>query len=145
MEVLFTFINSKLQERLNLKVFEISRDIGDFLALHYRGQRRDTDFWKSHAYDEGRIPTSLKEKLEAWGDYFNKGKIDPLCAGYAPSAWLMVLQGLSVFNTEYIKKSIGPDVISTGLEIFRKTEDKYTRMVDPYYTIEEWVKKQQQS
>ena len=127
-------------KRFNDRIWYITEGIRDFLALHYRGQRRDTDFWKSHAHDEWRIPPSLKQALTAWDGYFNHEKPEPNCIGYSPGAWLMVLQGLSVFDHSNIAK-LNEKFLPLGEKVLNINRDKYKALVEPFWTIDEWLRK----
>ncbi len=125
--------------RFNDRIWYITEDIRDFLALHYRGKREDTDFWRSHKYDSFRTPDSLKEKLELWKPFFNEGAVEPWMAGYSPAAWLMVMQGLEVFDHSNLAK-IYKNTLPVGLKVLNINETKYKEIVAPFWTIEEWLK-----
>jgi tryptophan halogenase len=127
-------------KRFNDRIWFITEDIRDFLALHYRGQRRDTDFWKSHANDEWRIPPSLKEKLEAWSKYYYNENPEPYCHGYSAGAWLMVLQGLTVFDHANLAK-MNEKFLPMGQKVLNINKGKYKALVEPFWTIEEWLKR----
>ena len=129
-----------VMDRFNDRVWFVTEDIRDFLALHYRGQRTDTDFWLSHKNDSFRVPPTLTEKLEAWRPFFESGAIEPWMAGYSPSAWLMVLQGLQVFDHSNLAKNY-EKTLPIGLQVLNINEAKYKNIVAPHWTIEEWLKR----
>lgn len=128
------------KDRFNLRTWAVSEDIKDFLALHYRGQRRDTEFWIDHAENSERIPDSLKAKLDLWRDYYYEFKAEPYFNGYSPTAWLMVLQGLKVFDhskmAEFYKKTL-----KYGQKVLDINKARYKELVAPHYTIEDWIKR----
>jgi tryptophan halogenase len=127
------------KQRFNDRVFALTDDVLDFLALHYRGHRRDTEFWKSHAYDKFRIPDSLTAKLDQWEHYFN-GDLGAKAraGGYSSTAWLQVLQGLTIFDTEKLKKQYlflkGP--VEKTLQ---ENSNKYNQLVSRFPSVEEWL------
>lgn len=136
-------IKDDLQERqtlFNQRVFYNTDDIRDFLSLHYRGKRRDTDFWKSHAYDKFRIPESLTDKLNLWQEYYNGHRNAMVfCNGYSPTAWLMVLQALEIFDTGQLKDS-RKQFLDIGKTALNNNYKKYKEFAEPFLTIEQWLK-----
>ena len=86
------------------------------------------------------MPPSLTEKLEAWRPFFESGAIEPWMAGYSPSAWLMVLQGLQVFDHSNLAKNY-EKTLPIGLQVLNINEAKYKNIVAPHWTIEEWLKR----
>lgn len=127
-------------ERWNDRVWGITTDVRDFLALHYRGQRRDTDFWLSHANDPSRIPSSLQEKLAAWEEYYLNNQPEPWFSGYSPTAWLMVLQGLKVFDHTIMAERYKHH-LDNGKNVLNINENKYKAIVDSFWTLEEWLER----
>jgi len=127
-------------DRFNDRVWHVTEDIRDFLALHYRGQRRDTDFWKSHAYDSYRIPESLQEKLAGWKRYYMCTDPEPYVNGYSHTAWLMVLQGLQVFDHTTMAK-VNQRLLPIGQKVLNINESRYQDLVKPFWTAEEWVQR----
>ena len=132
-----------LKERqtfFNQRVLKNTDDIRDFLSLHYRGKRRDTDFWKSHAYDKFRIPDSLNDKLSDWGKYHNGFRnAMVLCNGYSPTAWLMVLQALEIFSNDSLKSSRA-QFLEDGKNSLNNSYKKRKKYVESFWTIEQWLK-----
>jgi hypothetical protein len=131
-------LRKERRDRFNQRVWDITEDIKDFLALHYRGQRRDTEFWKSHANDQNRIPDTLKEKLNRWAEYYSGYKGEPWLHGYSPTAWLMVLQGLKLFNHSTLAK-IHQNALPIGKKLLNINELRYKELVEPFWTIDQWV------
>lgn len=126
--------------RFNQRIWEISEDIKDFLALHYRGHRRDTEFWKSHGEDSFRIPDTLKHKLLLWEQWYKSLASDPYFNGYSPTAWLMVIQGLDLFDTN-ILESVHERILTIGQNVFNRNINKYKQMVEPFPSINDWIDK----
>jgi Tryptophan halogenase len=123
---------------MNTRLWESVVDIRDFLCLHYRGHRKDTEFWKSHAYDSFRIPYSLKEKLNIWKGYYENDRAQLKLQGYSPSAWLTVVQGLNLFDTSSLKK-YHAHILKQGKELNQKYRLMYEDYVKLYPSINEWV------
>ena len=130
----------EVQKRANDRIWFITEDIKDFLALHYRGHRRDTEFWRSHGEDEFRIPDSLKPKLEEWAQFYQNKIPEPWPKGYSGTAWMMVLQGLQVFDIQSIKTELG-SLLDKGMNVLNMNEQKYKLLVEPRWTIDEWIRK----
>jgi tryptophan halogenase len=128
------------RERVNGRIWFITEHIRDFLALHYRGQRDDTDFWKSHKYDKFRVPASLQEKLNDWQDYYQGNTSEPVFHGYSPTAWLMVLQGLQVFDYNNLAEQ-HRSVLDIGKKIININEERYMSLSSPFWSIDEWIEK----
>lgn len=128
------------KQRFNDRVFALTDDVLDFLALHYRGHRRDSEFWKSHAYDTFRIPATLTTKLDQWALYFN-GDLEaiPRIRGYSSTAWLQVLQGLSIFDNEPLKKQ-HPYFQRPVKQTLQENSNKYNRLISKFPSVEEWLK-----
>ena len=132
--------NIRSIEHFNSRVFAITEDIRDFLALHYRGQRRDTEFWRSHAFDQNRTPETLSKILDSWSNFFTKNGPEPFVHGYSPTAWLMVLQALQVFPSSFLAE-VHAKNLSTGKAVLDINQNKYKTIVNPYWTIEQWIEK----
>jgi hypothetical protein len=126
--------------RFNERIWNITEDIKDFLALHYRGHRRDTEFWRSHGEDDSRIPDSLKLKLKEWSKYFAGTQGEPWLHGYSPTAWLMVLQGLKVFDPTTLA-NIHQKALPIGKKVLNINEARYRDLVAPFWTIDEWIQR----
>ena len=125
-------------DRMNERMWFLTEDFRDFLALHYRGKRRDTEFWLSHAHDEKRIPDGLKWKLEEWARFYENLQGEPNPRAYSAIAWMMVFQGLDMFSTETIAK-LHEKKLADGLKVLNINQERYKNLVDPYWTIEEWI------
>jgi tryptophan halogenase len=130
----------KTINRFNDRIWFIAEDIKDFLALHYRGKRRDTEFWQSHANDKWRIPSGLEEKLARWDEYYNRAGIEPNGVTYSPGAWQMVLQGLQLFDLANLA-AMNEKFLPLGEKVLNINKGKYKALVEPFWTIEEWLKR----
>lgn len=126
------------KQRFNDRVFALTDDVLDFISLHYRGYRRDTEFWKSHAYDKSRTPDTLTSKLNQWQQYFH-GDLGAKrrAGGYSSTAWLQVLQGLSIFDSKILKNRYaclqGP--VKQALQ---ENSNKYMQLVSRFPSAEGW-------
>ena len=133
----------KQAEKFNNRMFVLYNDIKDFLALHYRGKRNDSEYWKKLKNPQ-TIPDSLKEKLENWEEFYYRDGAEPQCLGYSEAAWLMVLQGLDYFDIKKLQQTpfvkINED---SGLKIINKSREYYSHLVDPFCTLDEWMAKNQ--
>lgn len=123
----------------NDRMYTIYNDIKDFLALHYRGKRTDSEYWL-RLKDPQTIPDSLREKLALWEEFYYADGIEPHFNGYSEAAWLMVLQGLEYFDHNKLRASswIKYNQIS-GLEILNNSKAYYKKLVDPFMTLDQWM------
>jgi tryptophan halogenase len=126
-------------DTMNDKIWNVVTDIRDYLCLHYRGHRNDTEFWKSHCYDQFRIPNSLAEKIEGWKLYYLENTAQPRIHVYSSAAWVTVIQGLNIFDTSNLKKANYP-FLEEGKALHQKTVELYKKNVIMYPTIAEWIK-----
>lgn len=132
-------VDQKTRDRFNDRLWMIANDIRDFLCLHYRGHRRDTDFWIDHAENAERTPDSLREKLEQFKGYYYDQKPLPIFTGYSPTAWLMVLQGLNMFDHKKLAEQ-NEKLLDKGKIVINMNRERYKKLVSPFWTIEEWLK-----
>jgi len=120
-------------------MFVVYDDIKDFLALHYRGKRNDSKYWKK-LKDPQTIPDSLKDKLRGWEEFYYNDGIEPRCLGYSEAAWLMVLQGIECFDPTILQQRLAAHPQETsGQDIINKSRAYYKQLVDPFYTLDEWM------
>lgn len=134
-----TIVDDTMSSRINDRIWMAVEDTRDFLALHYRGHRRDTEFWQSHGNDAFRIPDTLKEKLEGWYLYYEYGRSQLLPTVYSSTAWLTVLQGLDIFKTDKLKIRYN-EWLRNGQITFQKNRQIFKENVITCPTIEEWIK-----
>lgn len=128
-------------DKFNDRMWTIYNDIKDFLALHYRGKRNDSDYWKK-LKDPHTVPDSLQDKLAAWEEFYYRDGCEPQCLGYSEAAWLMVLQGLDYFDNKILHdRPFVKSNNSSGLDIINKSRAYYQQLVDPFCTLEEWMEK----
>jgi tryptophan halogenase len=128
------------RDRFNHRVNTVYEDIKDFIALHFRGRRDDTDFWKSHIHDPERIPESLAMKLKDWDHYWQGFVgVEPVVNGYSPAAWMQVIQGLHIFPNTYFSTEF-EDKLETGRNVLNTNVKRYKELVAPFWTIDEWIK-----
>lgn len=107
--------NASVEKLLYNRYFtHLMNEIVNFLLLHYKGHRRDTDFWKSHAYDCFRTSDTLKEKLEGWK---NGAILDDVLNSniYSFESYITVIQGLNLVDTDKLKSRL----ISKRQDIFK--------------------------
>jgi len=131
--------NSELKRnKFNLRTFSITEDIKDFLALHFRGHRDDSEFWIDHRNNIERIPDSLKHKLSQWELFYKNESDMPRFNGYSSSAWLTVLQGLDVFDNSVLKDRL-KRTLNLSQKVLNTTKSKHMETVAPFWTIDQWI------
>jgi tryptophan halogenase len=126
------------RQQMNDELWSIAIDIRDFLALHYRGHRRDTEFWLSHANDKERIPESLSDKLHQWKMFYGGGN-QASVGGYSTTAWLIVMQGLNLMSPNVLKQ-VCKDKLEIGQSLYQSNKEMYRQLVQDCVTIDEWIK-----
>lgn len=78
-------------DQFNKSWSELSREIHDFVYLHYMTKRKDTEFWKKFA--DNLPPKSLKDDLDKWEKYPISSD-DLLTRFFNVSSWFQVMQGV---------------------------------------------------
>jgi hypothetical protein len=107
--------------------------------LNYRVKRNDSEYWKK-LKDPNTIPDSLKDKLRAWEEFYYRDGIEPQCLGYSEAAWLTVIQGLECFDHSVLQQQLAARSQETsGIDIINKSRAYYKQLVDPFYTLDEWM------
>lgn len=130
--------NQLKKKKFNDRIFAINEDIKDFLCLHYRGHRTDSEYWLDHKNNQ-RIPMSLLEKLDMFNNFFYSDHSLPHFLGYSSPAWLMVLQGLGLINHEKIKSntSFGKNNKNT---IINSTNNHFAKINENCEDFIDWMK-----
>ncbi len=118
--------------------WEVMNDICDFLCLHYRGHRNDTDFWRDHNTNPIRVSDNLRARLE--GAKQGVLGIDDT-KGYAIENYIVVLQGLGLINKEKLKNNL----LAKRANIFEDFARHYdilskeiAQINEICYTTEQW-------
>jgi tryptophan halogenase len=133
--------NNLLRERYNQEFQKQMEDILCFLALHYRGHRRDTDFWIDHGNNPNRIPPSLMNRLEMFKEGFLGIDDTP---SYSLESWCIVAQGLDLINIPKLRERM----LAKRDNIFDEFHHSYqyiTKEIENIckisYTMEQWREK----
>ena len=130
--------NSVVQSKFNQEFISRMDDIRDFLSMHYRGHRRDTDFWKSHAYDKCRVPDSLKLRLEMFDEGI-LGINDTISYGF--ESYATVAQGLGLVNLEKLRHRL-QSKRSSIFDDFKFHYSNLSKEIEQIsnicYTVEQW-------
>lgn len=90
------------RKRFNTKYESIVDDTVDFISLHYRNRRSDTEFWKRHLLPES-IPDSLKDKLNNYrsGNFYDTG------SAYSIENYCVVVQAYNLFDKTLLIDMLG--------------------------------------
>ena len=128
------------QQLYNDYLQSLMTEIMSFLLLHYKGHRRDTEFWKSHALDPDRTPDVLKHKLEAWrrGSLFDDGRNLQI---YGLESYTTVLQGLDLINTEKLKERLlakRPTIFKDFYRSYDELKKQIDHVVNNSLSLEKW-------
>ncbi len=89
------------KKNFNTSYEKIVNDTVDFISLHYRNGRNDTEFWRKHLSPKS-IPISLKEKLEHYrhGNFYDDG------TAYSLENYCVVVQAYNLFDKKLLAKSL---------------------------------------
>jgi tryptophan halogenase len=118
----FIYCMEKGVKDYNKSICDKWDNIRDFIILHYRSERRDTEFWKE-ASSNDRLTDNLKHMLDLWkqrppnGDDYNV--FSNLALGN--TLWLQILLGMNILDSSMIKQ----DLINCGL--YNKAENEYIK------------------
>lgn len=128
--IMHTKFNTEFLDRMN--------DVRDFLAMHYRGHRRDTEFWRSHANDKFRIPPSVQDRL----DMFSEGYLGlPNTLSYGFESYATVAQGLGLINIEKLKARLlskRSNILTDFDQHYAVLSKEIDQMCQICYTTEQW-------
>jgi tryptophan halogenase len=130
----------KFPTSYNRLITESYEAIIDFLTLHYRGKGLETNFWKSHRYDETRKPNSLIKRINEINHFAQTGIIDleKYSRQYSLESWLTVGIALGVVD---ITKIPNDETAEFVLQYYNKQKKIHNDICKNYIGIDEWVKK----
>lgn len=110
--------NTYAEDYYNHHFAELLDNILDFVALHYRCKRDDTDFWK---YTKDLpLPPGLKVRLEMYKDrYPDKSDFLNHYNMFRDGNWIQVMHGLGLISPEIAKNRLEyePDHILSSIQI----------------------------
>jgi len=89
------------RKRFNKEYENIVEDTVDFIALHYRNGRNNTEFWKKHLLVES-IPESLQCKLE----HYKYGNLYDTGSAYSIENYCVVAQAYNLINKELLANTL---------------------------------------
>jgi tryptophan halogenase len=89
------------RKRFNTEYENIVEDTVDFIALHYRNGRADTEFWKRHLSSES-IPDSLQSKLE----HYKFGNLYDTGSAYSIENYCVVAQAYNLIDKELLANTL---------------------------------------
>lgn len=98
-------IECECEERYNYNkaAFNAMEDIIDFICLHYRGKRTDTNYWIK-LKEEYRITDNIKHKMELWKEGILTN--DPSAREQYPyESYLTVAQALDLIDLEKLRNN----------------------------------------
>lgn len=89
------------RKHFNSQYKKIIDDTVDFISLHYRSGRKDTEFWQKHLSLD-IIPDSLKDKLERYkcGNFYDDG------TAYSLENYCVVVQAYNLLDKDLLAKSL---------------------------------------
>ena len=129
------------EQTYNKKYIAVMEDISDFLSLHYRGQREDTEFWKDHKYNKDRVSDRLNDKLNLWSNGI-LGVDDTEI--YGIENYAVVVQGLDLINKDKLYNNLllkRENIIDSYKQHYNNIAKEIDHIVKICYTIEEWKNK----
>jgi len=129
-------------EIFNDEFYSFQLETMDFLSLHYRGHRRDTEFWRGHAYEKKRTTSRLKNMIAAWshGSVPNDSKNLNI---YGYESYIQVLAGLNLINKDKLKEKLltkNPKLILEFYESYYKLNSTVHRIIQSGLDTKTWEK-----
>jgi len=109
--------DEKVINEYNNSFDSMTKNIRDFIVLHYLTKRTDTDFWKNIL--ETEIPESLKYNLEKWQNKIpikEDFKNDSEYCLFGAANFIVVMAKLNLFNKDAITKEY--NFLNNGLRNF---------------------------
>lgn len=105
----------KYIEDFNKRAVHVSKDIYEFVYMHYMGGREDNEFW-AHYQDLKNAPKKIKNLLKGWEQVLPtyaefKDSIFPL------QSWLSVAAGLGLLNSELYKQVYEDNELPDGVDV----------------------------
>ena len=106
------------EDTYNKHTNDILENILDFVALHYRVKRDDTDFWRS--VKTMPLPPGLEEKLEIYKHKFPTDfDFDNKRVLFQAANWIIVMHGLGLLDSTVAKAEVEklPDLMKENIQI----------------------------
>lgn len=107
------------RKNFNSKYENIVNDTVDFISLHYRNGRNDTEFWQKHLLQES-IPDSLKDKL----DHFKHGNFYDYGSAYSLENYCVVVQAYELLDKNLLTKTLQ----HKDMNVLEKITKEYNRL-----------------
>ena len=126
------------QTQFNNANLKVMNGISDFLSLHYRGHRSDTEFWRDHNHNPARVSDALRERLDLWSAGVVGVDNSEL---YAFENYIVVAQGLDLINKSKLKSRLlakRSTIFNEFYQSFNRLEKDIDNIAKICYTIEEW-------
>ena len=83
----------------------------------------------------------MLDKLEAWKKYYYDSGINslPFARGYSPTAWLMVIQALKIFDPATVADR-HKNILSIGQDALNRNYTKYKELCANFKLADQWLK-----
>ncbi len=148
LELLERYWNPEVVTETETKLFNryftsAMEEILNFLLLHYKGNRRDTDFWCDHHRRFERTTDFLRDRLDSWreGSLFED---QPAMQIYSLESYFAVIKGLNLIHPEKLKQKLlgrRSNIIQDFKETHKQLHNKINWIVEHSMTMEEWYQK----
>jgi tryptophan halogenase len=130
------------RDSYNQRVADLYDSTRDFVALHYRGSRTDTEFWRTVTHDLA-VPDSVQATIEVaqhrlptWNDFYTR---PPQGIGW--ELYCYVLQGLGLIAPEVLAARSDPQ---SG-PYLQQLEQELATAYQPHEPYAEWYRRNQQT
>jgi tryptophan halogenase len=148
LELLEKYWNPESVTDLEIKLFNryfnsAMDEILNFLLLHYKGNRRDTDFWCDHHIQFKTTTAFLGERIASWQE---GGFCDdqPAMQIYSLESYFAVVKGLNLVDCEKLKSKLlarRSSILQDFTETHKQLHNKINWIVEKSMTMEEWYKR----
>jgi tryptophan halogenase len=93
-------LDDTYRDQFNEKWNDISKEIHNFVYLHYITERNDTEFWNKFSVE--KAPPGLQKDLAKWSKY-PLGAADIIDRFFNASSWYQVMQGIRMLPSDIYK------------------------------------------
>ena len=126
------------RSRFNSKYEEIVNDTVDFISLHYRNGRNDTEFWCNHL-SKNAVPESLQLKLDMikHGNFYDTG------VAYSLENYAVVMQAYNLFDKHHLSKILNHkhnDILEKVMSEYNRLENEINLITKDCLFTAEWKK-----
>ncbi len=126
------------RDRFNSMYEDIVNDTVDFISLHYRNGRGDTEFWRNHL-STNSIPKSLQSKL----DLAKRGNFYDTGVAYSLENYAVVMQAYNLFDKKDLTSILSykqSNILERITTEYSQLENEINSIIKNCLSTAEWKK-----